>query len=76
MEVIVWAFTSLKTELLFAIRKWCTIVPVFLQPYAHETILLVSNLIGSVLLIIAGVTGTAKAKKRQALRQKLERIGS
>lgn len=52
------------------------IVPVFLQPYAHETILLVSNLIGSVLLIIAGVTGTAKAKKRQALRQKLERIGS
>ena len=44
--------------------------------YAHETILLVSNLIGSVLLIIAGVTGTAKAKKRQALRQKLECIGS
>ena len=51
-------------------------LPVFLQPYAHETILLVSNLIGSVLLIIAGVTGTAKAKKRQALRQKLECIGS
>lgn len=70
-----WAVITLAVGVYFLVRQFL-IVPVFLQPYVHETILLVSNLIGSVLLIIAGVTGTAKAKKRQALRQKLECIGS
>lgn len=57
-----WAVITLAVGVYFLVRQFL-IVPVFLQPYAHETILLVSNLIGSVLLIIAGVTGTAKAKK-------------
>ena len=57
-----WAVITLAVGVYFLVRQFL-IVPVFLQPYAHETILLVSNLIGSVLLIIAGVTGTAKDEK-------------
>ena len=70
-----WAVITLVVGVYFLVRQFL-IVPVFLQPYAHETILLVSNLIGFVFLITAGAISTIKAKKRKALLQKLERICS
>lgn len=70
-----WAVITLAVGVYFLVRQFL-IVPVFLQPYAHETILLVSNLIGFVFLITAGAISTIKAKKRKALLQKLEHICS
>lgn len=67
-----WAVITLAVGVYFLVRQFL-IVPVFLQPYAHETILLVSNLIGFVFLITAGAISTIKAKKRKALLQNVGR---
>lgn len=70
-----WAAATAGVGIYFLVRQFW-IVPVLLQPYAHQNVLLAANLLGAALLLAAGIHGFIKAKKRQELRRRLEHTGA
>ena len=66
-----WAVVCLAAAGYMALRG-LVIVPLALQPYARQTLLLTANLAGAALLLAAGVGSIRKSTKRQKLQQQLQ----
>lgn len=65
-----WAVVALAVAGYMALRA-LVIVPLVLKPYDRQTMLLLANLIGAVLLLLAGLGNIRKSTKRQKLQQEL-----
>lgn len=55
----------------YMVARALVIVPVLLQPYDRQTMLLLANLTGAALLALAGLGNIRKSTKRQKLQQEL-----
>lgn len=55
----------------YMVARALVVVPFVLQPYERQTMLLLVNLIGAALLLLAGLGNIRKSTKRQKLQQEL-----
>lgn len=55
----------------YMVARALVVVPFVLQPYERQTMLLLANLIGAALLLLAGLGNIRKSTKRQKLQQEL-----
>lgn len=53
----------------YMVARALVVVPFVLQPYEWQTMLLLANLIGAALLLLAGLGNIRKSTKRQKLQQ-------
>lgn len=65
-----FAFISLLAGCYMALRAF-VLVPLILQPYDRQTVILMANIAGAVLLVTAGTVSFQKSTKRMKLQEKL-----
>ena len=66
-----WAIAGILMGIYMLIRM-SVLVPVILKPYAKMTTITAANLIGGIILIIAGMISLQKTDRRQKLQNRLD----